>query len=88
MCSSSYDIQCQLVQKHIGHQLIFLHQLLRILSKNTSEPVIMSAFIKSDLRKTGEYGDCFNQYLFDLLSTLVDKSNEQVSKLNLIQYIY
>ncbi len=48
----------------------------------------MSAFIKSDLRKTGEYGDCFNQYLFDLLSTLVDKSNEQVSKLNLIQYIY
>ena len=38
----------------------------------------MSAFIKSDLRKTGEYGDCFNQYLFDILSSLVDKSNEQV----------
>ena len=44
-----------------------------------SEPVVvMSAFIKSDLRKTGEYGDCFNQFLFDILSSLVDKSNEQV----------
>ena len=39
----------------------------------------MSAFVKSDLRKTGEYMDCFNQYLFDILSNLVDKSNEQVA---------
>ena len=38
----------------------------------------MSSFIKSDLRKTGEYVECFNQYLFDILSGLVDKSNEQV----------
>ena len=38
----------------------------------------MSAFIKSDLRQTVDYGASFNQYLFDILSKLVDKSNAQV----------
>ena len=38
----------------------------------------MTAFVKSDLRQTVDYGASFNQYLFDLLSKLVDKSNEQV----------
>ena len=38
----------------------------------------MTAFIKSDMRQTVDYGASFNQYLFDLLSKLVDKSHEQV----------
>ena len=38
----------------------------------------MTAFIKSDLRQTVDYGASFNQYLFDILSKLVDKSNAQV----------
>ena len=42
----------------------------------------MAAFVKSDLRQTIEYGSCFNQYIFDILSKLVDKSNEQVAALN------
>jgi len=37
----------------------------------------MTAFIKSDMRQTVDYGASFNQYLFDLLSKLVDKSHEQ-----------
>ena len=41
----------------------------------------MAAFVKSDLRQTIEYGACFNQYIFDILSKLVDKSNEQVRDL-------
>ena len=41
----------------------------------------MAAFVKSDLRQTIEYGACFNQYIFDILSKLVDKSNEQVAEL-------
>ena len=38
----------------------------------------MAAFVKSDLRQTIDYGACYNQYIFDILSKLVDKSNEQV----------
>ena len=38
----------------------------------------MTAFINSDLRQTVDYGASFNQYLFDILSKLVDKSNAQV----------
>ena len=38
----------------------------------------MTAFIKSDLCQTIDYGASFNQYLFDILSKLVDKSNAQV----------
>jgi hypothetical protein len=38
----------------------------------------MTAFIKSDLHQTVDYGASFNQYLFDILSKLVDKSNTQV----------
>ena len=46
----------------------------------TQQPTLMAAFVKSDLRQTIEYGACFNQYIFDILSKLVDKSNEQVAK--------
>ena len=38
----------------------------------------MTAFVKSDLRQTVDFGASFNQYLFDILSKLVDKSNDQV----------
>ena len=41
----------------------------------------MAAFVKSDLRQTIDYGACYNQYIFDILSKLVDKSNEQVGSL-------
>ena len=44
----------------------------------------MAAFVKSDLRQTIEYGACFNQYIFDILSKLVDKSNEQVAELTFL----
>ena len=37
----------------------------------------MSIFIKNDLHL---YGPSFNQYLFDIISKLVDKSNEQVGE--------
>ena len=40
--------------------------------------LVMAAFVKSDLRQTIDYGACYNQYIFDILSKLVDKSNEQV----------
>ena len=39
----------------------------------------MTAFVKSDLRQTVDFGASFNQYLFDILSKVVDKSNDQVS---------
>ena len=38
----------------------------------------MTACIRADLRQTDDYGASFNQFLFDILSKLVDKSNEQV----------
>ena len=38
----------------------------------------MTAFLKSDLHQTVDYGASFNQYLFDILSKLVDKSITQV----------
>ena len=47
----------------------------------------MTAFIKSDMRQTVDYGASFNQYLFDLLSKLVDKSHEQVVEVVLGNHI-
>ena len=38
----------------------------------------MTACIRADLRQTDDYGASFNQFLFDILSKLVDKSNAQV----------
>ena len=45
----------------------------------------MTAFIRADLRQTNDYGASFNQFLFDIISNLVDKSNEQV---NVYVYYY
>jgi len=47
----------------------------------------MTAFIKSDLRQTVDYGASFNQYLFDILSKLVDKSNEQGEEVERVRTI-
>jgi len=40
----------------------------------------MSSFIKADLKQTNDYCASFNQYLFDILSKLADKSTEQAAE--------
>ena len=38
----------------------------------------MSAFIKSDVRQTLEFGASFSHFLFDILSKLADRTTDQV----------